>query len=262
MSISILVRGAVVLLVDAAVLLLLSALLNDFTLDGPGAALGTAALVGVLNALVWPLLARFALPLNVMTLGLGALIFLGGWQFPFGTAAFWGDFAFIYQAILVFAKSFLIILTVMWISATFPRLRIDQLMAFCWKILMEVAFLQIIITGIVLVYLDGAAIARMPHQDLLDFGRLAELLGYDRKVNTLDYPVSPRGYRILGRIPRLPKLVVQNIVREFRGLDEILAATDPELESVEGVGEIRAKDIREGLRRLQEINLVDRYLQT
>ena len=105
-------------------------------------------------------------------------------------------------------------------------------------------------------------IGRLPHQDLLDFGRLAEILGYDRKVNTLDYPVSPRGYRILGRIPRLPKLVVQNIVREFRGLDEILAATDPELESVEGVGEIRAKDIREGLRRLQEINLVDRYLQT
>src|SRR5919206_3488338 len=110
------------------------------------------------------------------------------------------------------------------------------------------------------VALDG--IARLAHQDLLDFGRLAELLGYDRKVNTLDYPVSPRGYRILGRIPRLPKLVVQNIVRVFRGLDEILAATDPELESVEVVGEIRAKDIREGLRRLQEINLVDRYLQT
>jgi diadenylate cyclase len=106
------------------------------------------------------------------------------------------------------------------------------------------------------------SIARLAHQDLLDFGRLAELLGYDRKVNTLDYPVSPRGYRILGRIPRLPKMVVQNIVVEFSGLDEILAATDPELETVEGVGEIRAKDIREGLRRLQEINLVDRYLQT
>src|SRR5690349_12239408 len=105
-------------------------------------------------------------------------------------------------------------------------------------------------------------LVRLPHQDLLDFGRLAELLGYDRKVNTLDYPVSPRGYRILGRVPRLPKLVVQNIVREFRGLDELLAATDSELEAVEGVGEIRAKDIREGLRRLQEINLVDRYLQT
>ena len=53
-----------------------------------------------------------------------------------------------------------------------------------------------------------------------------------------------------------------SIVREFGGLDEMLAATDAELETVEGVGEIRAKDIREGLRRLQEINLVDRYLQT
>jgi len=105
-------------------------------------------------------------------------------------------------------------------------------------------------------------LGRMPHQDLLDFGRLAELMGYDRNLNTLDYPVSPRGFRILGRIPRLPKLVVAQIVKEFGGLDELLAATDAELETVEGVGEIRAKDIREGLRRLQEINLVDRYLQT
>jgi diadenylate cyclase len=105
-------------------------------------------------------------------------------------------------------------------------------------------------------------IGRLPHQDLLDFGRLAEVLGYDRKLNTLDYPVSPRGYRVLGRIPRLPKLAVAQIVTEFGGLDELVAATDSELEAVEGVGEIRAKDIREGLRRLQEINLVDRYLQT
>src|ERR687893_1358376 len=75
-------------------------------------------------------------------------------------------------------------------------------------------------------------IGRLPHHDLLDFGRLAELLGYDRKLNTLDYPVSPRGFRILGRIPRLPKLVVAQIVAEFGGLDELLAATDAELETV------------------------------
>ncbi|MGI8579758.1 MAG: DNA integrity scanning diadenylate cyclase DisA [Solirubrobacteraceae bacterium] len=105
-------------------------------------------------------------------------------------------------------------------------------------------------------------LGRLPHQDLLDFGRLAELLGHDRKLNTLDCAVTPRGYRILGRIPRLPKLVTQRIVGEFGGLEELLAATDGELETVDGVGEIRAKDIREGLRRLQEINLVDRYLQT
>src|SRR5207244_1405117 len=105
-------------------------------------------------------------------------------------------------------------------------------------------------------------IARLAHQDLLDFGRLSELLGYDRKVNTLDYPVSPRGHRILGRIPRLPKLVVQEIVREFGRLDEMLAATDAELEQVEGVGEIRAKDIREGLRRLKEIFAEEREYLT
>jgi diadenylate cyclase len=105
-------------------------------------------------------------------------------------------------------------------------------------------------------------VGRLAHQDLLDFGCMAEMLGYDRKLNTLDYSVSPRGYRIMGRIPRLPRLVVSEIVKEFGGLDELLAATDAELEAVEGVGEIRAKDIREGLRRLQEINLVDRYLQT
>jgi diadenylate cyclase len=105
-------------------------------------------------------------------------------------------------------------------------------------------------------------IGRLSHQDLLDFGRLAELLGYDRKLNTLDYPVTSRGYRILGRIPRLPKIVVRQVVTELGGLDELLAATDAELEALEGVGEVRAKDIREGLRRLQEVNFVDRYLQS
>jgi diadenylate cyclase len=105
-------------------------------------------------------------------------------------------------------------------------------------------------------------IARMDHQDLLDFGRLAELLGYDRKVSTLDFPVSPRGYRVLGRIPRLPKLVVQRIIQEFGGLDEVLAASDEDLEAVEGVGVTRAKDIREGIRRLQEVDVVDRNLQS
>jgi diadenylate cyclase len=106
------------------------------------------------------------------------------------------------------------------------------------------------------------SLARMPHQDVLDFGRLAELLGYDRKLNTLDFPVSPRGYRILGRVPRIPKLVVQKIIQELGGLEEVLAASDADLEAVDGVGSTRAKDIREGLRRLQEVDLVDRYLES
>ena len=106
------------------------------------------------------------------------------------------------------------------------------------------------------------SLSRLPHEDVLDFGRLAELLGYDRKLNTLDFPVSPRGYRVLGRIPRIPKLVVQKIIQELGGLEDVLAASDAELEAVDGVGPTRAKDIREGLRRLQEVDLVDRYLQS
>jgi diadenylate cyclase len=106
------------------------------------------------------------------------------------------------------------------------------------------------------------SLPRLPHPDLLDFGRLGELMGQDRKLNTLDFPVTSRGYRILGKIPRLPEAIVHNLVREFGRLDELISATQEELEAVDGVGDVRAKEIREGLRRLQEINLVDRYLQT
>jgi uncharacterized membrane protein YvlD (DUF360 family) len=70
-------RAAVVLVLDALALLLLSELLPGFTLDGPGTALLTAAGIGLLNAFIWPLLARFTLPLSVLTLGLGALALNG-----------------------------------------------------------------------------------------------------------------------------------------------------------------------------------------
>lgn len=103
-------------------------------------------------------------------------------------------------------------------------------------------------------------LAELPHQDLLDSGSVTELLGYDRKLNTLDHVVSPRGYRALSRIPRLPQQVINNIAAECGNLQEILRATSEELEDVEGVGEVRANDIVEGLRLLQDINIVDRYL--
>jgi uncharacterized membrane protein YvlD (DUF360 family) len=67
------IRLVVVLLIDAAALLLLSWLLPGFTVDGAAAALLLALLLGVANALVWPVLVRFALPFTVTTLGLGAL---------------------------------------------------------------------------------------------------------------------------------------------------------------------------------------------
>ena len=70
-------RALLVLLLDALLLLLLSELLPGFVLDGPGAALSAAALIGVLNALVWPTLVRLTLPLTVLTLGGMALLLNG-----------------------------------------------------------------------------------------------------------------------------------------------------------------------------------------
>jgi uncharacterized membrane protein YvlD (DUF360 family) len=70
-------RGLLVLLLDAATLLLLSEALSGFVLDGAADALGAAALIGLLNALVWPLLVRLTLPLTVLTLGLAGLLLNG-----------------------------------------------------------------------------------------------------------------------------------------------------------------------------------------
>lgn len=107
-----------------------------------------------------------------------------------------------------------------------------------------------------------AELASLPHRELLDFGRLAEVLGYDRKANTRDLAVVARGYRALGLIPRLPRLVVQSLVQRFGDLESIMAASDEEIAAVEGVGEARAADIRAGLSRLWEVGFVDRYTST
>jgi diadenylate cyclase len=109
------------------------------------------------------------------------------------------------------------------------------------------------------VALEGLRALR--YQDLLEFDRLTMLLGYGRSVNPLDHSVAPRGYRVLSHIPRIPESVVRHVVADLGSLDAVVRASQRDLEAVEGVGAVRAREIREGLRRLQEHNLVDRYLQ-
>ncbi|MBA3331448.1 MAG: DNA integrity scanning protein DisA [Actinobacteria bacterium] len=106
-----------------------------------------------------------------------------------------------------------------------------------------------------------AALAKLPYRELLSFETIAEVLGYPRGVDALDRSVAPRGFRVLAHIPRLPDGVIDRVVGELGGLEAIVRASHRELEAVEGVGPTRAREIREGLRRLQEHNLVDRYLQ-
>jgi diadenylate cyclase len=101
----------------------------------------------------------------------------------------------------------------------------------------------------------------LPYRQLLESERLTELLGYPRDVNPLDYSVAPRGFRILSHIRRLPEGVIKKVVTQMGDLESIVRASQRDLEAITGVGTVRAREIREGLRRLQEHNLVDRYLQ-
>ncbi len=77
----------------------------------------------------------------------GATIFLGGWNWPLGNEA--GGWL---QAIWMLVKVGAFISFFFWIRATLPRLRIDQVMSFCWKVLLPFSFVQIVINGLVLVY--------------------------------------------------------------------------------------------------------------
>tara|TARA_B100000029_G_scaffold484672_2_gene537159 strand:+ start:17340 stop:18467 length:1128 start_codon:yes stop_codon:yes gene_type:complete len=77
----------------------------------------------------------------------GSVIFLGGWNFPFGSEIGVG-----LQLALTLIKSTLMILLIFWVRATMPRLRMDQLMSFCWKVLIEISFVLLLITGFFLYY--------------------------------------------------------------------------------------------------------------
>jgi diadenylate cyclase len=96
-------------------------------------------------------------------------------------------------------------------------------------------------------------------EQLLDLQRLARVLGYSTANGRLDQPVSPRGYRLLSRIPRLPESVINKLVNRFHSLQELMDATISELDQVEGIGEARARSIKEGIARLAEASILERY---
>ncbi len=78
---------------------------------------------------------------------LGAFVFLGGWEWPFGRDVGWG-----WQLLLTTSKMALFIAFYLWVRASFPRMRVDQLMSYAWKVLIPFALVQIFLNGLVLVY--------------------------------------------------------------------------------------------------------------
>jgi diadenylate cyclase len=103
------------------------------------------------------------------------------------------------------------------------------------------------------------ALADMGTEELLDSTAVGSTLQLPGTTVDLDANVQPRGYRLLARIPRLPETVIERIVNRFGSLQKIMRATIDDLDDVTGVGQARAKAIKEGLSRLAETSILDRY---
>jgi diadenylate cyclase len=101
---------------------------------------------------------------------------------------------------------------------------------------------------------------RFTNDELLETHHIIRLLGYPNTNTIMEEAISPRGYRLLGKIPRLPSLIIGNLVERFQELPYILMATIEELDEVDGIGEVRARAIKDGLKRIQEQVFVDRHI--
>jgi diadenylate cyclase len=101
------------------------------------------------------------------------------------------------------------------------------------------------------------AVHMLDDDDLMDLTKICSALGYSGEEESLDISVTPKGFRIMSMIPRLPMAVMRNLLERFSNLQGILKATIEELDTVEGIGEVRARSIKEGLRRVHNQFLLD-----
>ena len=95
-------------------------------------------------------------------------------------------------------------------------------------------------------------LSQIQYEDMTKEGTIAKLLGYGTFDNYDEVGVYTRGYRILNKIPRMPSNIVENLVASFKSFQHILAADIESLDEVDGIGEVRARTIKQSLRRMQE----------
>jgi diadenylate cyclase len=101
-------------------------------------------------------------------------------------------------------------------------------------------------------------LANLDDDDLLDLQHVAGVLHLSHDVE-LDSAVQPRGFRLLHKIPRIPETVADHVVDRFTNLQKIMRASEADLVTVEGVGDARARAIKDGLARLAETSILERY---
>jgi diadenylate cyclase len=103
-----------------------------------------------------------------------------------------------------------------------------------------------------------ARLGSLSTERILDLGAVATLLHFPPGTG-LDAGVEPRGYRLLSKIPRLQARVINGIVERYGSLQKVMRATAEDLDEVEGVGEASARAVKEGVARLAESSILDRY---
>lgn len=103
-------------------------------------------------------------------------------------------------------------------------------------------------------------IKTITHEELMRSQVIAKLLGYEDFDNYEEVGVFTKGYRVLNKIPRVPNNIVENLVKTFKSFQHILMADIPALDDVEGIGEIRARTIKQSLKRMQEQFIFDNLM--
>ena len=96
-------------------------------------------------------------------------------------------------------------------------------------------------------------IRNLSEEDLLNKVKIARVLGYNGISEDMDLQVQTKGYRMLNKVHRLPASIIENLVNYFGNFQEILQASIEELDEVEGIGEIRATYIKNGLIKLKVV---------
>lgn len=101
---------------------------------------------------------------------------------------------------------------------------------------------------------------KFSEEDIIDLSKIAKLLGYKDINENMDMHIESRGYRLLNKIYRLPNAIIENLVDYFGKFQSVLDASYEELCEVDGIGEIRAKHIRNELIKMNQMVLLDKKI--
>lgn len=163
-----------------------------------------------------------------------------------------------FELILKIKKELLAYLSELGTEGRLIRLQMNEILTeleqTAMLIIKDYAFQRDIMEREVLQHIQAIADSE-PFDDVI----LLKLIGYQGYVH-LDEFKNPRGYRILHKIPRLPVVIIENLIDSFGELPKIITATVEELDDVEGIGEVRARKIKEGFKLIKERLYTERQL--